>query len=271
MGTAQALRQAIRCGTHTGLTTGHAPGFVQANLVVLPEPLLADFLRFCDANAAACPVLGVSQPGEPGIPDLGEGIDVRTDLPAYLIHRRGHPPEQVTDILTVWRKDLVAVAIGCWFSMEEALARAGVRLRHVELGIQGPLFVTTIATRSVGVFGGALVVSMRPFAAGSVATVRDVTSRFTRVHGGPLHAGDPAPLGIADLARPDFGEVLQPLPGEVPLYWPCGLTATLALQNAGVEFFITHAPGRMLVTDRLNASLACVPATSTDTLANASP
>lgn len=250
-----ALRQAVRRGDHNGLTTGFAPGFVQANLVVLPKLHAADFLRFCELNSAACPVLGVSDVGSPCIAALGSNLDVRSDLPGYMVYRGGQADEEVADITSLWRDDLVAVAIGCWFSMEDALRRADVRLRHVELGIQGPLFKTSLQTRSTGIFGGPLVVSMRPFASESVDTVCFVTSRFQRVHGGPVHQGDPAALGIADISKPDFGEVLLPLPGEVPLYWACGLTATVALQQSGIDFFITHAPGKMLITDCLNESL----------------
>lgn len=256
MGAALDLRMAIRRGEYTGLTTGCAPGYVQANLVVLPEVHSRDFLQFCARNAAACPVLGVSEPGNPRIPVLADDMDVRSDLPGYLVHRAGMASEEVSDITGLWRGDLVAVAIGCWFSMEDALTQAGVRLRHVELGIQGPLFKTSWPTESVGIFGGPLVVSMRPFARESVDTVRSITRQFSRVHGGPVHEGDPARLGIADLAKPDFGEVLQPLAGEVPLYWACGLTAMVALKNAGIDFFISHAPGKMLLTDSLNADLA---------------
>ncbi len=259
MTSALALRYAIRRGDHTGLTTGHAPGHVQANLVVLPERHAPDFLAFCGLNASACPVLGVSKPGSTFIPLLGDDLDVRSDLPGYHIHRAGSVPEEVSDISSIWRDDLVAVAIGCWFSMEDALLQAGVRLRHVELGIQGPLFMTNRPTRGTRIFGGPLVVSMRTFAKESAATVREVTSRFAKVHGGPVHEGDAADLGIADIARPDFGEVLLPLPGEVPMYWGCGLTATVALQRSGIDFFITHAPGRMLVTDCLNASFENLP------------
>ncbi len=255
MGAARELRMSIRRGEYTGLTTARAPGHVQANLVVLPEKHLADFVSFCELNAAACPVLGVSQPGNPCIPSLAEDMDVRRDLPGYLVHRSGVASVEVSDITDCWRTDLVAVAIGCWFSMEAALAGAGVRLRHVELGIQGPLFKTRVQTRGAGIFGGPLVVSMRPFARESVARVRQITGRFSRVHGAPIHEGDPCALGIADLGTPDFGEALLPLPGEVPLYWACGLTALVALENAGVEFFISHAPGKMLVTDCLNSSL----------------
>jgi uncharacterized protein YcsI (UPF0317 family) len=253
------LRHAIRRGEYTGLTTGRAPGHVQANLVVLPKQHVRDFTDFCKLNAFACPLLGVGEVGSPGIPVLGADLDVRTDLPGYQIHRMGSAPEEVSDISSVWRDDMVAVAIGCWFSMEDALLQAGIRLRHVELGIQGPLFTTKIETRGKGVFGGPLVVSMRPFAKESVAEVRQITRRFSRVHGGPVHAGDPATLGITDIARPDFGEVLIPLPGEIPMYWGCGLTATVALQKSGIDFFITHAPGKMLVGDCLNASLETQP------------
>lgn len=255
MTTALDLRLASRRGDYTGLTTGQAPGYVQANLVVLPQTHAQDFLRFCALNPMACPVLGVSEPGIPRIPVLAQDMDIRSDLPGYLVHRSGRAPEEVTTIAPFWRDDMVAVAIGCWFSMEEALLQAGVRLRHIELGIQGPLFKTSVATHSVGIFNGKLVVSMRPFARATVALVRQISSRFSRVHGGPVHEGDPSVLGIADLGLPEFGEVLQPLPDEIPLYWPCGLTANLALENSGIDFFITHAPGKMLVTDCLNASL----------------
>lgn len=249
------VRRAAWQERFSGLTTGLAPGYVQANLAVLPASDADDFVAFCRANAAACPVLSVSRPGEPRLPALGADIDIRTDLPAYWIYRDGKHAETVADITALWREDHVAVAIGCWFSMEDALTRAGVRLRHVELGIQGPLFRTTRQTVRVGRFGGPLVVSMRPFAVDAVETVRQVTGRFSRVHGAPLHVGDAAALGIADIGKPDFGEVLTPLPGEVPMFWGCGLTALTALEQSGIPLFITHAAGAMLVTDLRNDDL----------------
>jgi uncharacterized protein YcsI (UPF0317 family) len=252
----QELRRAIRAGRFEGLTTGHAPGYVQANLAVVPAAVAEEFVAFCRMNARACPVLAVGVPGDPHIAALGADLDVRTDVPAYWVFRDGVRAETVSDITALWQPDHVAVAIGCWFSMEAALSRAGVRLRHVELGIQGPLFRTRLETAPVGRFGGPLVVSMRPFAPPEVATVRAVTGRFERVHGAPVHEGDPAALGIADLARPDFGEPI-PLSGDdVPLYWGCGLTALAALERARLALFITHAAGAMLVTDLLNDDLA---------------
>jgi uncharacterized protein YcsI (UPF0317 family) len=249
------LRAAMRHGRFSGLTTGHAPEYVQTNLVIIPAQEAVKFVAFCNANARACPVLAVGSPGDPGLPELGEGIDVRTDLPAYWVYRSGRRSEIVSNISALWRDDHVAVAIGCWFSMEGALQRAGVRLRHLELGIQGPLFRTVRNTVAVEHFGGPLVVSMRPFAAREVETVIEVTGLFNKMHGAPLHVGDPTILGIADLSKPDFGEVLMPLPDEVPMYWGCGLTALTALERSGIGFFMTHAAGSMLITDLRNDAL----------------
>jgi uncharacterized protein YcsI (UPF0317 family) len=249
------LRLAARRRDFSGITAGHAPGYVQANLVILPAQDAADFVAFCHANAQACPVLAVGEPGDWRLPTLGYDIDVRTDLPKYWVYRAGEDTEGTTDISKLWQDDHVAVAIGCWFSMEDALARANVRMRHLERGLQGSLFRTTRDTVAVGRFGGPLVVSMRPFAARDVTTVKNITSRFSRVHGGPLHVGDHQALGIADIARPDFGELLLPLPGEVAMYWGCGLTALAALEQSGISHFITHAAGAMLVTDVRNDEL----------------
>ncbi len=250
------LRQAIRTGRFKGLTTGHAGGFVQANLAILPAAHAANFVAFCKANAKACPVLAVSEPGNPSLPELGEGIDVRTDLPAYRIYRDGRHVDTPAHISPLWQSDHVAVAIGCWFSMEDALTHAGVRLRHVELGIQGPLFRTNRPSVGIGLFGGPLVVSMRPFDEKEVPIVKEVTGRFPRVHGAPVHEGSGQALGITDVAKPDFGEAMDILPGEVPLYWGCGLTALAALEAARLPLFITHDPGAMLVADIRNDALA---------------
>jgi uncharacterized protein YcsI (UPF0317 family) len=251
-----ALRHAVRAGRFEGLTTGHAPGYVQTNLAIVPAEVAQEFVAYCEANARACPVLAVGAPGDPHIANLGADIDVRTDLPAYWVFRDGVRTETVSDIEALWQPDHVAVAIGCRFSMEAALSRAGVRLRHVELGIQGPLFRTNLPTARAGRFDGPLVVSMRPFAAHEVASVRAVTGRFSRVHGAPIHDGDPTALGIADLARPDFGEPIPLSDDDTPLYWGCGLTALIALERARISLFITHAAGAMLVTDLLNDDLA---------------
>ena len=249
-------RRAIRAGRHTGITSGLAPGYAQANLAVVPAALANDFVRFCELNPFACPLLGVGAPGDPRVPALGADLDVRSDLPAYRIYENSSLTRTVSDISPWWQADSVAVAIGCWFGVEEALRAAGIRLRHLELGIQGPLFRSSLPAHSAGPFGGTQVVSMRPFARGDVNAVAALTARYPKSHGAPLHQGDPAHLGIRDLDAPDFGEPIALEEGEIPLYWGCGLTALTALEGAGLPLFITHAPGAMLITDLRNESLA---------------
>jgi uncharacterized protein YcsI (UPF0317 family) len=245
--TGRDIRLAARTG-FCGLTVGRARGYVQANLAVIPAAFAADFEAYCHANPEACPLLGITMVGDPSLPALADDLDLRSDLPGYLIHEGGRTLHS-SDINDVWRDDLVAFAIGCWFGAEAALAAADIRLRHVELGIQGPLFRTNRATAAAGPFHGPLVVSMRPFANADLTAVKAITGRLLRSHGAPIHEGDPAALGIATPEAPDWGESLLPLPGETALFWACGLTALAALQSASLPFFITHAPGKMLVTD----------------------
>lgn len=240
------LRCAARAGFE-GLTIGRAPGFVQANLVLLPEADADDFEAFCRANAIACPLIAHSRPGDPHLTALGDDFDFRTDLPVYLVHREG-VPTRTADGMDVCRDDLVAFAIGCRFGAESALRAAGIKLRQVELGIQGPLFRTDRATTAARPFGGPLVVSMCPFAERDVETVM-TTSCMPLSHGAPLDRGDPSGLGIRDPDRSHWGKPLAPEPGEVALYRGCGLTALAALGSAGIPFFITHLPGAVLVTD----------------------
>jgi uncharacterized protein YcsI (UPF0317 family) len=245
--TANDLRMAARAGFE-GLTVGRARGYVQANLFLLPAGWADEFEAFCRANSQACPLLARGEAGVPTLSGLGADIDLRTDLPAYLIHRHGRT-DRVTDLSAVWRNDLVPVAVGCWFGAEAALAARGIRMRHVELGLQGSLFCTDRSALPVGRLFGPLVVSMRPFAAEDVAAVTHITAMLPLSHGAPVHVGDAAVLGISRVDTPDWGEVLLPEAGEVSMFWACGLTALAALQAADVPFFITHAPGAMLVTD----------------------
>jgi uncharacterized protein YcsI (UPF0317 family) len=245
--TGWAVRQAARAGFR-GLTVGRAPGCVQANLVLLPADFAGEFEAFCRLNPAPCPLLAVGEPGAWNVPALGRDIDLRTDLPAYLVNDQGDERLKY-EIGSIWRDDLVAFAIGCWFGAEAALAAEGIRLRHVELGVQGPLFRTDRSATAVGRFGGPLVVSMRPFATSDIPRVKAITSRLPLSHGAPLHEGAAADLGVRDPGRPDWGEALGVLPDETAMFWACGLTALAALQSARLPFFITHAPGSMLVTD----------------------
>ncbi|MCU0762806.1 MAG: DUF1445 domain-containing protein [Hydrogenophaga sp.] len=242
------LRAAIRQG-YQGTTSGLARGHVQCNLVVLPAAHAAGFVDFCRANPAALPLVGVGQPGNPHFPELAIGGDIRSDLGGYIRVARGQPPASLSDLRAHWSADAVAVLLGCWFTAESVLAAEGIRLRHMEQGIQGGLFRTRRACVRAGGFEGPLVVSMRPFLDKDVPKVVALTRPLHLAHGEPIHQGHPAELGIQDLGRPDWGEPLPPEPGEVPLYWGCGLTANEALARADLPWFVTHQPGRMWVTD----------------------
>lgn len=253
---AAGVRRAIRSGEWTGHTSGLAEGHVQGNLVVLPKEHADDFLRYCQRNPKPCPVLAVSEPGRPELPALGKDLDVRTDLPRYRVWRHGELAGEPTDIASLWRDDLVSFVIGCSFSFEQALLEAGLPVRHIEQGRNVPMYRTSIPTAAAGPFRGPMVVSMRPMRAAAVIRAIQVTSRFPEVHGAPVHIGDPSLIGIADLARPDYGDAVEVHRDELPVFWACGVTPQAAIAQARLPLVITHAPGAMLVTDLLNHQLA---------------
>ncbi|TWO72030.1 putative hydro-lyase [Caenimonas sedimenti] len=253
---AARARLAIRAGEWTGHTSGLAEGHVQGNVVILPAAQADHFLRYCQRNPKPCPVLAVSEPGHASLPTLGAGIDIRTDVPRYRVWRHGELVSEPTEIRELWRDDLVTFIIGCSFSFEQALLDAGLPVRHIEQGRNVPMYRTNIATVPAGPFNGPLVVTMRPMLAGAVIRAIQVTSRFPDVHGAPVHIGDPSLIGIADLARPDYGDAVDVGPGELPVFWACGVTPQAAITQARPEFCITHAPGAMLITDLLNHELA---------------
>jgi uncharacterized protein YcsI (UPF0317 family) len=253
---ARAARTAIRAGALTGPTAGLAHGYVQGNVAIVPSDAADDFARYCAANARACPVLAIGRAGAPGLPELGEDIDIRTDLPRYFIYRDGELAEERREIVSLWRSDFVTFVIGCSFTFEHALIDAGVPLRHVEQERNVAMYRTQVRTEAVGPFGGALVVSMRPFSPADADRSAEISSRFPTMHGAPIHRGDPAALGIADLSRPDYGEAVAVNADEVPLFWACGVTSHVALQSARLPLFIAHAPGCMLITDLTHESVA---------------
>jgi len=250
------VRTACRRGEWTGPTSGLADGFAQANLVVLPRSLAADFLGFCQRNPKPCPLLETTEPGGFEPPQFAPGADLRTDLPRYRVWRDGQLAAEPTDVRDVWRDDLVSFLIGCSFTFEGALRRAGLPVRHVERGCNVPMYRTSIPCAPCGAFHGPLVVSMRPMTAAQAIRAVQITSRYPRVHGAPVHLGDPAQIGIVDLARPDFGDPVPVEPGELPVFWACGVTPQAALMASRPPFAITHAPGCMFVTDVADDALS---------------
>jgi uncharacterized protein YcsI (UPF0317 family) len=246
---AQAVRRAARTGVLRGPTTGLAPGFHQANMIVLPCALAEDFHRFCDRNPKPCPLLAVGTAGDASLPALGTDLDLTTDLPRYRVWRDGIAVDERFDVQDLWRDDLVAFLLGCSFSCEEALAAAGLRPKHVTAGTNVSMYRTSIECAPAGAFRGPLVVSMRPYPAGEVDRVADITSRFPLAHGAPVYVGDPTTIGIRDLSSPDYGDPVDIGSDEIPMFWACGVTPQAVIARMRIPFAITHAPGCMLVTD----------------------
>jgi uncharacterized protein YcsI (UPF0317 family) len=242
-------RTAARRGEWSGPTAGLAPGFTQANLVALPEADAFTFLRFCVRNPKPCPVLEVTDPGSPEPADVAPDADVRTDLPRYRVWRDGELAGEPTDVRDVWREDLVAFLIGCSFTFERALLADGLPVRHVEQGVNVPMYRTNKPCHPAGRFSGPLVVSMRPMTPAQAIRATQITSRFPAVHGAPVHVGDPAAIGVADLGAPDYGDSVELRPGELPVFWACGVTPQAVAAASRPELMITHAPGHMFITD----------------------
>lgn len=249
-------RQAIRAGQWTAHTSGLAPGYAQGNVVILPQALAADFLRFCQRNPKPCPLLAVSEPGEPLLPTLGRDVDIRSDVPLYRVWRQGQLVAEPRDIADLWRADLVTFVLGCSFSFEHALIEAGIPLRHVQQGKNVAMYKTNIETTPAGPFHGPMVVSMRPMSPADAIRAVQVTARVPAVHGAPVHLGLPELIGINNLGQPDFGDAVDVLPGELPVFWACGVTPQAVVMEAAPDFCITHAPGYMLLTDIRNSDLA---------------
>ncbi|WP_431285784.1 putative hydro-lyase [Humitalea sp. 24SJ18S-53] len=249
------LRAAFRAGWSPRSTARLAPGRVQANFVALPAASALDFAAFCQRNPRSCPVLAMGAPGERLLPGMGRDFDLATDLPRYRVWRDGAPAEEPTDIADLWRDDMVGFLLGCSYSFEWALGQAGMVLRHWASGSNPPIYRTNIPCVSAGNFAGNIIVSMRPLRPADAIRAVQITSRFPRVHGAPLHIGLPELIGV-DLDRRDGGDDLSPQADELPVFWACGVTPESALRAAKLPFAITHYPGAMAITDLWNADLA---------------
>ena len=238
------LREKIRSGNWTGPTSGAATGYIQANLVMLPKDAAFEFLLFCVRNPKPCPILDVLEPGQ-AEPTIAPGADLRTDVPKYRIFKHGNFENEVTDITNLFDRDMVSFLLGCSFSFENALLAAGVPVRNIEEGKNVSMYITSRTCRSAGRFSSPLVVSMRPMT--TEQAVR--ATQFHLTHGAPVHLGSSHEIGIKDLTQPDFGDPVEIKPKEIPVFWACGVTSTLAAISASLPLVITHSPGHMFVSD----------------------
>jgi uncharacterized protein YcsI (UPF0317 family) len=245
----EELRLRCRRGDYAGPTSGHAPGHVQANMVILPKADADEFRRFCEANPQPCPILEVLVPGDPVPHRIAPKADVRTDLPRYRVFRDGALAGEPTDIGDLWRDDLVTFLLGCSFVAEAALMKAGLLLPHIKETGFVPMFRTGLQTKPVGRFHGPVVASMRPFPPADADRAAAITAHYPMAHGAPIHRGDPATIGIKDLAHPEYGKAVTVPQGWETVFWACGVTPQEAILNAKPALAFTHAPGHMFVAD----------------------
>ena len=243
------LRDIFRTDSYQGTTAGMSGGYTQGNLAVIPESYALDFSRFCQRNPKSCPIVGVSDTGNPLMFTLGQNIDIRTDIPSYNVYRNGSLDNAIPNIKNLWNTDSVAFVIGCSFSFEEALTQAGVPLRHQELGRIVPMYETNINNIKSGPFGGNMIVSMRPMSVADSIRASAITARFPHTHGMPVHIGAPEEIGIKNISQPEWGEPTEFYDNEVPVFWACGVTPQNAIREAGIPLVVTHTPGSMLITD----------------------
>lgn len=249
------VRAQIREGVITGQTSGMCEGYAQANLCVLPREYAYDFLLFAMRNPRACPLLEVSDEGSRTLHEIARGADIARDFPKYRFYKNGTLAGEYTDVSDLWREDFVSFLIGCSFSFEAALLEEDIPVRHIEQGRNVPMYLTNIPCTPAGIFHGNMVVSMRPMTPDMAIRASVITAGMPRVHGAPIHMGDPLAIGISDLSRPDFGDPVTVRKGEIPVFWPCGVTPQAAVMAAKPSIAITHAPGHMLITDIKNSAL----------------
>ncbi len=247
-------RSLIRKNKLEGNSSALCPGYLQANLTIVPAAAASSFADFCNANREACPLLERLVPGSPAPERVAQGADIRTDLTRYCLFRPGKPAETCTDISHFWSSDAASFLTGCSFSFDQYLSDIGLVPRHLAMGVNVPMFKTQIQTQPAGCLKGPLVVSMRPFARGRIEDIKQATGQFPEAHGAPVWVGNPERLGIKDLYQPDWGDPVPVYGSEVPVFWACGVTAQLALSqavNAGnIPWAISHAPGCMFICDQ---------------------
>ncbi|ELA7568520.1 putative hydro-lyase [Vibrio alginolyticus] len=251
-----ALRQRIRENAFTDSTSGLAKGYMQANLVILPAEWANDFLLFCQRNPVACPLIGMTEPGAKNLAEIGLDIDISSDVPEYHVFYDGQFELATPDLTQHWRDDLVTFVLGCSFSFEEAMLQAGLNVRNIDQQCNVSMYDTNIACQPAGRFHGNMVVSMRPFTPADAIRAIQVTTRFPKAHGAPVHFGTPDAIGIEDINIPNYGDPVTINSHEVPVFWACGVTPQNVMRNSKPPLCITHAPGKMLITDRLNNEFA---------------
>jgi uncharacterized protein YcsI (UPF0317 family) len=248
-------RHIIRSGAYDAPTSGLCPGYAQANLIILPREQAYDFLLFAQRNPKPCPLLEVTEVGARQATICATDCDIATDFPRYRIYEHGKMVAEVTNVADYWRDDLVSFVIGCSFSFESELVEAGIEMRHNTMGRNVSMYLTNVECLPAGSMSGNMVMSMRPIPHKQIVQAVQISGAIPKVHGAPMHIGDPSVIGVRDINKPEFGDPVDFYPGEEPVFWACGVTPQSIVMNSKPPFAITHAPGCMLITDTKNIEL----------------
>jgi uncharacterized protein YcsI (UPF0317 family) len=274
--TGAAVREASRNGTYTTSTSGLAPTYLQANLIILPSRYAPDFRLLCSRNPVPCPLLAESSSvgtfssvksllaGLNGRQILDK-VDIHRDAPKYMVYRDSKLVKfECEDIMEEWSEDHVAFLVGCSFSFESALANRGLVPSHTVQQRTVPMYRTNIPLCPAGVFtSGTYLVSMRSYRRKDIETAREITRPYIATHGEPIAWGWDAvkKLGIQDIDKPEWGHAPLTLDGRrlgevegneenIPVFWGCGVTPQEAVMRAGLQGTVMgHAPGHMLLLD----------------------
>lgn len=250
-----AVRDLISKGDININTAGMCHGYAQGNLVILPRALASEFLEFTKRNPKSCPVLEVTDVGSKKLIKTAGGDDITKVFPRYRIYEKGVLQSEHKDISEFWREDFVGFILGCSFTFESALIDAGIKMRHIENQKNVSMYITNVKCEPYGSFSGPMVVSMRPIKKHLVEQVIEITSKYPKVHGAPVHIGVPSEIGISDINTPDFGDPVEIMEDEVAVFWACGVTPQAVAMEVKPEIMITHGPGHMLITDIKNEDL----------------
>lgn len=277
------VRLAARKNDCSVPTAGLAPGYLQANMIILPSRYAADFRRLCARNPVPCPLIGESLSAgrydavKSSLFSLSSSrdspisviqtndLDLRRDVGRYMVYRDAKPDKTgCLDICDEWTDDHIAFLIGCSYSFETALVNAGLTPPHISANRNVPMYRTSIPLCPAGVFtGSTYVVTLRAYNSVDLAKVREITAQYHATHGEPIAWGWDSleRLGIKDISKQDWGDSpvspdgrpLDSLVGSetvTPVFWGCGVTPQEAVMRAGLEGVVMgHMPGHMLLLD----------------------
>lgn len=243
------FRKLISEGKFHKPTAGYCPGFVQANLLILPKKFASEFEKFAKKNHKAIPILEIVK-NSFHTSFLANKANLLNELPSYDIFEKGKHIKAVKNIEKYYSKDLVFFLIGCSFTFENSLIQGGIPLRHIKQKKNVSMYNTGIKLNTSGIFKGNMVVSMRPIKKHKVTHSCVITSHFDKMHGSPIHIGYSKMIGIKNINKPDYGDYIEIKDDEIAVFWPCGVTPVNVLKEIKIPFAITHTPGHMFVSDK---------------------